>query len=176
MRVLIVYASQYGSTKGIAERITETLRQQGLVVDLRSVDADPRPLADESFDAYVIGSAVHIGHWLRPGVDFVRENVDVLAKRRVWMFSSGPVGEKHVRESQPDPVEIAEFRRLLDVSDHVVFGGAFDPSTADLTKSGWLERQVSKRFLPTGDFRDWAAIEAWAVEIARNLRPVPVAA
>jgi menaquinone-dependent protoporphyrinogen oxidase len=29
--------------------------------------------------------------------------------------------------------------------------------------------------LPAGDFRDWPAIEAWAEEIARELRPATVA-
>lgn len=176
MRVLVAYASQYGATKGIAKRIGYTLHQQGLEVELWSADAVSIELADQKYDAYVIGSAVHIGHWLRPAADFVRDNADVLASRPTWLFSSGPVGEKHVHEPQPDPEEIPEFRLILDVRDHVVFAGASDPSTADQGKAGWLERQISKRFLPIGDFRDWPAIEAWAVEIARNLSPVAVAA
>lgn len=155
-----MYASHYGSTKGIAERIGDALRQQDVDVELRSADDESAPLAEDSFDAYVIGSAVHAGHRLRPAVAFVRENVDVLAPRSAWLFSSGPIGEKYVHGSQPDPAEIGEFRRLLDVRDHAVFAGSFDPTTADLTKAGWLERQIGKRFLPVGDFRDWASIEA----------------
>jgi menaquinone-dependent protoporphyrinogen oxidase len=175
MRVLIVYASKYGSTKGIAERIGQTLREKDLDVELRSADADSGHLADENYDAYVIGSAIHASHWLRAADEFVRADLDVLAKRPVWLFSSGPIGAKYVRQPQPDPAEIAEFRRLLNARDHVVFAGAFDPATVDQARAGWLERQISKRFLPVGDFRDWAEIEAWANGIARALSAVPVA-
>lgn len=174
MRVLVVYATHYGSTKGIAERIGETLHEQGLDVELRSVDAPSGPLAEDGFDAFIIGSAVHAGHWLRPAVAFVRDNVRVLAARPTWLFSSGPIGAKYVHKPQPDPAEIAEFRSKLDVRGHVVFAGAFDPTTADLNRAGWIERQFSKRFLPVGDFRDWAEIEAWANVIARQLSAVPV--
>lgn len=153
MRVLIVYASQYGSTKGIAERVGFSLHEHGIDVELRSTDVDSVELSDNGYDVYVIGSAVHMGHWLRPAVDFVRDNVDVLALRPTWLFSSGPVGEKHVHEPQPDPAEISKFRRVLKVRDHVVFAGASNPSAAVVGKAGWLERQITKRFLPLGDFR-----------------------
>ena len=32
---------------------------------------------------------------------------------------------------------------------------------------------ASKTTLPAGDFRDWAAIDAWAAEIAAALRAAP---
>ncbi|MCI0584926.1 MAG: flavodoxin domain-containing protein [Chloroflexi bacterium] len=34
---------------------------------------------------------------------------------------------------------------------------------------------VSNDLLPIGDFRDWPAIEGWAVEIARDLVGEPIA-
>lgn len=174
MRVLIVYGCQYGATEGIAERIGQTLREKDLAVELMSADAQAGHLADQDYDAYVIGSAIHASHWLRAADEFVQANLDVLAKRPVWLFSSGPIGEKYVHQPQPDPAEIAEFRRLLGARDHVVFAGAFDPATVDEARAGWLERQISKRFLPVGDFRDWDAIEAWANGIARELSLVTV--
>ena len=36
-KVLVAYASSYGSTKEIAEVISETLRSQGLAVDLQPI-------------------------------------------------------------------------------------------------------------------------------------------
>jgi hypothetical protein len=55
-----------------------------------------------------------------------------------------------------------------------VFAGVFDPATVDEARANWLERQISKRFLPVGDFRDWDVIEAWATGIARELSLVSV--
>ncbi len=40
MRVLIVYASRYGATQGIAERVAAILRQQGLT-PLSTLHSEP---------------------------------------------------------------------------------------------------------------------------------------
>src|SRR5687768_5300409 len=164
MSVLVVYGSQFGATRAIAERIAEVLRHEGLITEVRSVD-HPGP-TDDSYDAYVIGSAVHAGLWLKPATTFVKTNAAALARRPVWLFSSGPVGSAADRP-QPDPAEIGQFRRLFASRGHVVFGGAFDRATAE-AQGGWIEKTFS-RFIPEGDFRDWSVIEAWAREIARAL-------
>ena len=50
MRVLIGYASRFGSTRDIAIRIADTVRARGSFVDVRSVDE----ISDfDSYDAVV---------------------------------------------------------------------------------------------------------------------------
>jgi menaquinone-dependent protoporphyrinogen oxidase len=56
MRVLIVYASRYGSTQGIAERIAATLRRQGVETTVTPVHDAGDPAG---YDAVVIGSAAY---------------------------------------------------------------------------------------------------------------------
>ena len=169
MRVLIIYASQYGSTKGIAERIADTLRDQHIDAQLAPAEAGSEALIGDGFDGFVIGSAVQGGHWLKPAIEFVRESAPIMARRPAWLFSSGPIGAQYVDRPQPEPKEIAEVRRLVNVQDHVVFAGSFDPKTADLGSAGWLVRHVAARFMPVGDFRQWDVIESWAAGIAREL-------
>ena len=53
MKILVAYASKHGSTKGIAERIAQTLERAGLDATLKP--ADDAGLVD-SYDALVIGS------------------------------------------------------------------------------------------------------------------------
>src|SRR5437868_11497529 len=65
MTVLIAYASKHGSTQGIAERIAEKLRQLGKEAEARSVDAVEDP---GSYEAFVIGSAVYYGSWLKEAI------------------------------------------------------------------------------------------------------------
>ena len=170
MRVLVVYASSYGATKGIAERIAETIRGEQVDVDLASA-GDPMLLEATGYDAFVIGSAIHAGHWLKPAMEFVRANRPLLKGAPVWLFSSGPIGDKAADAPQPDPKEVDEVRDLVHVRDHVVFGGAFDPETADLERVSWLERQISTHFLPVGDWRNWDDIEAWSRDIAAAIKP-----
>jgi menaquinone-dependent protoporphyrinogen oxidase len=55
--------------------------------------------------------------------------------------------------------------------DHRVFLGAYDPDDPPRSMSERLVRMMpaAKNALPTGDFRDWDAIDAWAREIAASL-------
>ncbi|HXR39172.1 MAG TPA: flavodoxin domain-containing protein [Terracidiphilus sp.] len=136
MHVLVAFASRYGATQGIADRIAATLRQQGLQVTVQPAQqaADPA-----GFDAAVIGSAVYYFHWMKPAANFVRRNRAALAGRPVWLFSSGPLGTKDKDEQGRDlreflvPREIAEFQQALEPRDHRVFFGAMDPVKLSFT-------------------------------------------
>lgn len=172
MSVLVAYASKYGATQGIAERIAEKLRAAGQEAEARSVKAVGDPAG---YDAYVIGSAAYMGSWLKEATEFVRRNRSFLADRPVWLFSSGPLGTepldaqgRDLRESAV-PKEIAEFREAIGPRDHRVFFGAVTRG-----KFGFVHRIVammpaSSTLLPEGDFRDWEDIDSWAESIAREL-------
>ena len=167
MKVLVAYGSQFGSTAQIAERIAHVLRQEGHESTVAAVDQAPDPSA---FEAAVVGSAVHAGHWLKSAASFLDRHRSSLAARPVWLFSSGPVGDRGVAATQPDPKEVTKVRGSIGARDHRVFAGSFDRATADFSGLGLVERTVVRRFLSDGDWRDWPAIEAWARGIGRSLR------
>jgi menaquinone-dependent protoporphyrinogen oxidase len=170
MRVLVAYASKYGATQGIAERIGEVLRARGHDVDVvRCKDlVDATGFDATGFDAYVIGSAAYMFRWRKDARRFVRRNVDVLATRPVWLFSSGPVGTDRVDAKGNDvlagaiPKEFAEFETAISPRGTQVFFGAFQ-----LEKLRGVDRMAKwapAAAMPVGDFRDWDAIEAWAAD------------
>jgi menaquinone-dependent protoporphyrinogen oxidase len=184
VRVLVAYASRHGATREIAERVARTIEQHGLEVTLCAVESAD---AVAAYDAFVIGSAAYVGHWLKDATTFVQRNRDVLANHPVWLFSSGPVGTDTVDAAGRDvldaaePREFAEFTSVINPVDERVFYGAYDP---DAKPIGFVER-LGARFtrlpavrdaLPAGDFRDWPQIEAWADGIARELRARSAAA
>jgi menaquinone-dependent protoporphyrinogen oxidase len=161
MTVLVAYASKHGSTQEIAERITEKLQQMGKQAEARSVDAVKDP---GSYEAFVIGSAIYYGSWLKEATEFVHRNQAALVGRPVWLFSVGPLGTD-VQDAEQQPKEIAEFQQAIKPRDHRVFFGVLDHN-----KLSFTERMVVKAVRgPEGDFRDWQAIEAWAESIARDL-------
>lgn len=178
MRVLVVYASRHGATEGIAERIASALGRRGIEVSLRP--AHDRP-AVADWDAVIVGSAAYVFHWLKDATEFVRRNRSELARRPVWLFSSGPLGAdttdaegRDVREAA-EPREFAEFRDALHPRGEAIFFGAYDPADKAI---GFMERitqlmPAARNALPAGDFRDWEAIDAWAGTIADELSPVP---
>ena len=175
MRVLVVYASRYGATQEIAERIAATLRRQSLDATVQSAKHANDPVG---YDAAVIGSAAYYFHWMKAATEFVRRNRDTLTSRPVWLFSSGPLGTE-AKDAQgrdvraaTEPKEIAEFRETIRPRDHRVFFGALDPS-----KLGFAHRLLMRlpanrgnALFPVGDFRDWGDVEAWANRIAQALK------
>jgi menaquinone-dependent protoporphyrinogen oxidase len=174
MRVLVGYATRHGSTAGIAERIGERLRAAGLEADVIPVGTVRYPAP---YDAFVIGAAAYMFHWLKEASAFVDRNRKLLAERPVWLFSSGPLGTDPVNEKGEDqlvasvPKEFPRYRAELHPRGEQVFFGALDPSAAPI---GVAERLMhlmpaARDALPHGDFRDWPAIDAWADGIATDL-------
>jgi menaquinone-dependent protoporphyrinogen oxidase len=95
----------------------------------------------------------------------------------VWLFSSGPLGTDLVDENGRDifevtrPKEFDELQTMVHPRGEQIFFGAWD---GDAPPIGFGERflklmPASKATMPTGDFRDWPAIDAWAAEIAAEL-------
>lgn len=175
MTVLVAYASRHGATKGIAERIADVLTVEGVAAEARSV-SDPIDVVE--YDAFVVGGAAYMYHWLKAATEFVTHHRTVLAQHPLWLFSSGPVGTDLVDKDGRDVMEVSrptEWERLeggLPVRGDRVFFGAWDPSAPPV---GMSERFLglmpkARAALPAGDFRDWDEIEAWAVTIASELR------
>lgn len=172
MNVLIAYATRLGSTRGIASRIGAALAADGLattVVPIASV-SDLR-----AYDAFVIGSAVYAGHWITEAGHFVEDHQVVLAAHPVWLFSSGPVGDA-ATHAPVAPAGIEALGLAVSARGHRIFAGALDRAAVDGARFGSVERFIAKRFVPEGDFRDWPEIDAWATEIAGELKGAPVGA
>ncbi|MFI5282593.1 MAG: flavodoxin domain-containing protein [Candidatus Dormibacterales bacterium] len=177
MRILVAYASRYGSTEVIAERIAATLVAQGIDVDVEPVK-EARDL--HRYDAFVIGSAAFVGSWMKEAAEFVRRHRQILSGMPVWMFSAGPVGTATVDAKGRDvktaaaPKEFTEFAGLKP-RDQRVFFGALD--RAKLTGAHRLMSLVpaSEKLLIEGDFRDWKEIDAWAQGIAHEVAAVAMA-
>jgi menaquinone-dependent protoporphyrinogen oxidase len=174
MKILVAYATRHGATRGIAERIAQTLEADGLEVTLSTVDRAP---GLEGYDAFVLGSAAYMGRWLKEASAFVRRHREALVDRPIWLFSSGPVGAEAPAKKGVDPLkaaeprEFVEFEEVLPTRDKRVFYGAYDPDLSADTLLGRLSHIIPavKEALPAGDLRDWPVIEAWAHGIARDL-------
>lgn len=183
MKVLVAYASKSGSTKGIAEFIGKKLRGLGLDAEV----SDVSQVGDAgAYDAFVIGSAVFMWHWMKEARSFISKNRAVLSERPVWLFSSGPVGSKPTDEKGRDllevsgPSELEELKQMSNPRDHRVFFGALFPEQLTGTV-GFLynmarRSRTARESMPEGDFRDWKQIEAWASFIADTLVPAQRAA
>jgi len=165
-QVLVAYATKYGATAEIAEKISEVLRQTGLQANVLPAEnvTDLTP-----YEAVVLGSGVYIGKWRGEAAKFLEAHEKALAGLPVWLFSSGPTGEGDAVELMKGwsfPEAQQEVANRIGPREVVVFHGALDSKKLSLP-----EKLIIKGVkAPMGDFRDWEAITSWAEGIAGTLK------
>lgn len=165
MNVLVTAASKQGATSEIADAIAQTLRKRGLDT---TVLAPERVEDVRAYDAFVIGSAVYMGHWLEPATDLVHRSGAAMADRPVWLFSSGPVGDptrKLVQKMGADPVDLPTLLAQMKACEHRMFAGKLVKE--HVSRSQRISLAIFRGF--EGDWRDWAEIQQWASAIADAL-------
>lgn len=167
-KVLVAYASSYGSTQEIAEVISETLRSQGLAVDLQPI-RKVRIL--EGYSAVVLGAPLYMFHWHKDALHFLSQHRKILADSLpLAIFAGGPFAkgdenEWHEVRAKFD-LELAKFPWLTPISVQMV-GGKFDPAKLRFPYN--LIPALKK--MPASDLRDWVAIRAWASSLSAQFLP-----
>ena len=165
-QVLVAYATKYGATAEIAERIGEVLRDAGLNVDIKPVYRVSDP---DEYKAVILGSAVYIGQWRREASGFLKTHEKVLAGMPAWLFSSGPTGEGDpaaLLQGWRFPKALQPIADRIKPRDVALFHGALDRN-----KLGFVEKwMVNNVKAAPGDYRDWGAIANWAGAVAEALK------
>jgi menaquinone-dependent protoporphyrinogen oxidase len=160
-RILVVHASRKGSTEEIARAIAQELQAAGAAAEVAGMEG---AFVGNNVQAVVIGAPVYGGHIVPAVVKFVAGNRPRLEQIPVAAFAVGiaPV------MPQAGPVEklLEELKKSLAPLTPVaitMFAGKLDPA-----KLSFVERTMTKMLkVPTGDFRNWEAIRAWAREVAK---------
>jgi len=155
-RFLVVYASKKGSTKGIAEAIGKELQSMGYRADV----AEMQTVSSlDGYDGLVAGAPVYTGRVMGDLATFAARHADGLRKIPVAVFTAG------IAPVYPKTGDVKEFTGQLTAAVQpagpvavTMFAGALDPP-----KLSFVERGLTSLLkVPTGDFRDWDAIAAWA--------------
>ncbi|HZU85958.1 MAG TPA: flavodoxin domain-containing protein [Anaerolineaceae bacterium] len=156
-KVLVTYATTYGSTQEIAEFVAETLRKSGLAVELQPM-RQVQSLA--GYQAVVLGAPLYMFHWHKDALRFMKRHEQALKKTPAAVFALGPFNNvedewKEVRSELSK--ELARFPWFAPAAVEV-FGGKFDPTHL---RFPWNLLPALKK-IPASDIRDWEAIRAWA--------------
>lgn len=169
-KILVTYASRFGSTAGVAETITKTLAELGVQVDVLPME-EVKDIS--AYQAVVAGSAINGGAWLPEAVQFLRTNQAELRRKPfaaflVCMTLAMKNGEQYRGNigTWLDPV-----RALVKPVSEGLFAGALDigkiPSFSDRLK---FRLSVLFGVWQEGDHRDSNAIRAWAGALLPLLR------
>ena len=161
-RVLVAFASQHGSTAGIAEAVVTELRRAGFAADCRPA-ASITDLA--GYGAVVLGSGVFLARRPSDGGGFITRHRDQLAERAVWLFSAGPIGGPDaIAAGIPHDAEapVARVARAIGARGWAAFGTAR------------LQVAANDGGIPQGDWQDLERVRSWAASIAAELPRVGI--
>ena len=155
-RILVTYTTRKGTTREIAEAIGKELRAAGHEAEVFGM---PTVSTLAGYDGIVIGGPMYMGRMIADFGKFVRRQGGGLAKLPVAGFIVGLTPVKK------DPESMAYMEKALHKAldplkpvSEAMFAGRLDPSGLS-----WFQKWITKNVKsPEGDFRDWAAIAAWA--------------
>jgi len=170
-RVLVAYATRYGSTQEIAEAIAATLRENGLEVDLEP--AKEVKVLDE-YTAVVLGAPIYMFHWHKEAKSFLSRHREALKKLPVAIFALGPFhdeeGEWKEVRAELDK-ELEKFLWLTPIAIEI-FGGKYDEEKLRFPDNIIVRLPGSPLHnMPVIDIRDWTAIRDWASKLAAQFQP-----
>jgi menaquinone-dependent protoporphyrinogen oxidase len=164
-KILVAYASQGGSTAGVAEAIGKALASKGAdVAFLPVTDVDDL----SPYQAVVIGSAVHSGKWMPEASTFVERNQNTLRRMPTAVFQvCMMLAARNEQYKNMVPDWFAPLRLQIRPVAEGSFAGALWPERyAKLSEKLGLHIFLAAIKLKAGDYRDWDAIHGWAEHIS----------
>lgn len=172
--ILVLYASHYGQTRAIAERIGDRLKKLGHAVDLVDARSTKLPSPDD-YDLIVFGSRVEVGRHAPEIQDYMHTHRDDLRDVPTAFFSVSMAAARASAGADPDGYMDALFTKLdWKPTRAVAFAGGLP-----YRKYGWFLRFMMKRISRSGghttdtsknhDFTDWTGVDAFADEVAAML-------
>ncbi|MDZ4168277.1 MAG: flavodoxin domain-containing protein [Coriobacteriia bacterium] len=164
-KVLVVYATKCGTCGEIAEEVAKIIREAGAEVDVVRASKAPK-LA--GYDAVVLGTAIRMFKPLGEMRRFVSSRRSELTSKRVAVFSVGLAPKDDTPEAEAEATKF--IAPLVEAVKPVIvakFAGAIIPERLSFP----FNRAAAdpNGAMAAGDYRDWDAIRAWAVEAADAL-------
>jgi menaquinone-dependent protoporphyrinogen oxidase len=173
-KILVTYATKYGSTQGVAEAIADEFRIKGLDIDLLPAK---EVNTVTPYSAVVLGSPLYIGSMLGDATKFLSRFKNDLSRIPTALFILGPLYDT--------PKEVADVKAQLDTALNriawfhpavvSVFTGAMDPSKFRFPDSllNMMPAAKNDNLFKKHDGRDWEAIKAWADSLESALMKQP---
>lgn len=163
-KILVVYASRGSSTAETADFVARELSMQ-LEVKVEVADVK-RANHIASYDSIVLGTAIRMGRPLPEMISFVKSYQPILSTKNVALFGICMLLKDPTAENiKTSSIYLDPLKSLLPPIDTTLFAGKINPA-----KLGFLTRLAIKMVkLPTGDFRNWNEIKAWATKLSTKL-------
>ena len=165
-KALVIYASEYGSTEGVARVIAKVLCDDGKDVELMRVQ-DVMSL--DGYEHVIVGSPIQYDTWMDEAKEFVNKYEKQLSLIKVDYFFTcltlSQKTEKTIQQAQ----QYAD--GLMQINMHVVpryigqFAGVLDYNKFSFSFRILAHIMFAVLGVKEGDYRDWSAIKKWSNKI-----------
>jgi menaquinone-dependent protoporphyrinogen oxidase len=161
-KILIVYDSKLGSTKGIAEYIGKILLASGTEVEVKHIS---ETIELTEYKTVIIGSAIRYSNWLRPIRKFVKENRDILQSKSIYYFfvCLAKVGKTESARKEVENIEKNVLKNAPEIKPKSIgkFAGTLSYKGIPIYLSIILKLFMKIKGLKPGDYRQWDEIKDW---------------
>lgn len=162
-RVLVAYATRYGSTAETAEAVAGVLREEGL--DARAMNVNEIKSVGE-YDAVVLGSPAYMGKWLVDIVEFVKRfRVDLSAIPLAAFTAGCTICSGSPDDGKAAAAAVDAVRVYIDPVETGLFGGKLERKNLSFADRAIITMVGAK----DGDCRNWDAVGAWAKALPEKL-------
>jgi menaquinone-dependent protoporphyrinogen oxidase len=168
--LLIAYATRAGSTAEVAEAMGVSLREAGVMVEVQ-----PMHLVEslQGWKSLILGAPLYVGHFPSEFHKFFTLHHEALTTLHPWCFVLGPTRDvpKDFEAARDQAEKQLKRYPWFGPRELRVFGGKWDPNTMGFPFN-LLRRLPGNPMakIPAMDVRDWAAIQQWAADIARQVK------
>tara|TARA_B100000686_G_C16408505_1_gene770989 strand:- start:18 stop:542 length:525 start_codon:yes stop_codon:yes gene_type:complete len=167
---LIIYSTTDGQTKLICERIKQLSKYKN---EIKIISIDQTNNEDLSFyDIIIIGASIRYGKHNSKVLDFVKNNKEILVKKKSAFFSVNVVARKEEKNLPETNPYLKKFLKLSSWSPNIlaVFAGKID-----YPKYGFFDKQIIRliMFITSGptdvnrsyEFTDWVKVDEFTSKI-----------
>lgn len=181
MDILLLYATRAGQTAKIAEFITQTLRNKNLRVITQSVDRLPAEFNINAFESAIIGGPIHIGHYPKPLLKFIRQNHDWLNQHPSALFTVCLAIKSQRTESRKQAENFG--KQLISETNWQPIQMATFAGAVKYTQYGLLTRFIMKQIAKSEggstdtsrdhEYTDWDEVRQFTEEFLKHLPVIP---
>jgi len=165
-KILIAYASEYGSTVGVAKMIGKTLCSFDVRVDVKYIEHINNI---EGYEQVIIGSPIQYDTWMDEAKTFVQTYKQELSVLNVSYFFTcltlSQKSEKAIKQAQVYADDLELLCPEIKLQSIGQFAGVLNFSKFPFSFRLLARVMFKVLGVKEGDYRDWDAIKKWSNKI-----------